>query len=58
MASDLVPPANLMGPDSVDPRLQHDDASEERIVNPELFDREHSALSIADSTSKHQRAPS
>jgi hypothetical protein len=40
MASDLVSNGNLMGPDSVDPRLHHDDASEERIVNPELFDGE------------------
>jgi len=38
MASDLVTNGNLMGPDSVDPRLGHDDNSEEHIVNPELFD--------------------
>lgn len=38
MASDLVSQGNLMGPDSVDPRLKHTEAEEERIVNPELFD--------------------
>lgn len=40
MASDLIPNANLMGPDSVDPRLGHSDKEEERIVDPELFDSE------------------
>lgn len=40
MASDLVSQGNLMGPDSVDPRLKHTELEEERIVNPELFDGE------------------
>lgn len=40
MASDLVPNSNLMGPDSVDPRLGHTVVEEERIVDPELFDSE------------------